>query len=289
MSADADERIARLYGLPPEEFTTERNSLATELRRQGERERADAVKRLRRPTAAAAAVNRLVRAEPDLVEALLGAGGELRQAHRQAASGRGAAQLRAAADAERAAVEALMSQAAQALGWVPGAALAEAMRNTLHAASSDDDARARVAAGTLERELRPVGLGPVPGGGQLGASVEREPPRKGSAKGSGRQSHRSAADATARRADERAVRQRAADHARELKTAAATEMALRRELAAAERALDRAENAYTRAREAAERAAERAKETRKRLREARAGLREAAARRARLERDAPNA
>src|SRR3954453_12284779 len=152
MTPAPDERVARLYGLPLDRFTAERNALAAELSSEGERDAAAAVKALRKPSAAAWAVNQLVRAEPDLVEALLGAGGELRQAHRQAASGRGAAQLRAAAEAERAAVEGLMAHAASVLGRVAPAGLAESMRNTLHAASSDDEARERVATGTLVAE-----------------------------------------------------------------------------------------------------------------------------------------
>src|SRR3954454_3497082 len=96
MTAGADDRMDRLYDLPLSEFTSERNALAAELRASGDHEAAASVKALRKPSAAAWAVNQLVRAEPDLVEALLGAGGELRQAHRQAASGRGAAQLGAA-------------------------------------------------------------------------------------------------------------------------------------------------------------------------------------------------
>src|SRR3954465_7301500 len=149
MTAPTDERVARLYGLPPEDFTAGRNALAAELRAEGDNAGAAAVKALRKPTAGAWAVNQLARAEPDLVEALLGAGGELRQAHRQAASGRGAAQLRAAAEGGRAAVEGLMAHAGSVLGRVPPAGLAESMRNTLHAASSDDEARERVASGTL--------------------------------------------------------------------------------------------------------------------------------------------
>src|SRR3954447_22430132 len=138
------ERAARLYGLPLEEFTPERNALAAELSREGDCEGAAAVRALRKPTAAASAVNQLVRAEPDLVEALLGAGGELRQAHRQAASGRGAAQLRTAAEAERAAVEALVGRAPAALGRPLTAALTDSIRNSLHAASSDDEAREQI-------------------------------------------------------------------------------------------------------------------------------------------------
>src|SRR3954466_9264351 len=158
MTSSRDERIAGLYGLLLEQFTPERNALAAALRVEGDAEGAALVKALRKPTAAAGAVNQLVRAEPDLVEALLGAGGELRQAHRQAASGRGAEQLRAAAEAERAAVDALVARGPAALGRPLTPALAEAMRNSLHAASSDDDARERVRSGTLVTELRPIGL-----------------------------------------------------------------------------------------------------------------------------------
>lgn len=254
MTTPADERIARLYGLPLEEFTAARNALTADLRREGDGESAAAVKALRKPTAAAWAVNQLVRAEPDLVEALLGAGGELRQAHRQAASGRGAAQLRAAAEAERAAVEALMSRVAAVLGRAPGPGLAESIRNALRAASSDDEARERVRTGTLVTELRPVGLGPLPGGSARGRSKGAAP------------------------AKER-------PRAREVRAAAAGEAAQRRELDAATRALERADDAYARAREAADAAAERAMEARRRLREARAGLAEAERQRARLERD----
>src|SRR4051794_31350084 len=109
-----DERIRRLYGLPLDQFTAERNALAAELRSVD-------VKALRKPSAAAWAVNQLVRAEPELVEALLGAGGELRQAHRQAASGKGAQQLRAAAGSERAAVRRPMGRAPAGVGPLPRA------------------------------------------------------------------------------------------------------------------------------------------------------------------------
>ena len=255
MTPRADERIAGLYAVPLEQFTPERNALATELRVSGDAEGAALVKALRKPTAAAWAVNQLVRGEPDLVEALLGAGGELRQAHRQAASGRGSEQLRAAADAERTAVELLVARAAAVLGRPVTPALAESIRNSLHAASSDDTARERVRAGTLVTELRPVGLGPVPAAGTQRSkqAPPKAPPR--------------------------------VDSKRELRAAATEEAALQREFDAAARALARAEESYARAREAAEAAAEREKDARKRMREARSALADAQRRRARLERD----
>jgi hypothetical protein len=260
MTPDRDERVARLYGLPPEEFTAERNALAAELRAEGDGQGAAAVKALRKPTAAAWVVNQLVRSEPDLVEALLGAGGELRQAHRQAASGRGAAQLRAAAGAERAAVEMLLSKASAAIGRPLTPALVDSIRNSLHAASSGDEARELVRTGTLTTELRPVGLGPIPAPGDA--------PRPSRQKATG-------ADAAAAR--------RSAELQKMLKAAKASETALQREVAAAEKALRHAEEVYARAHEAAELAAGRAQEARRRLKEARSGLLDAQRRRADLE------
>lgn len=258
MTAGADERIARLYGLPLEQFTPERNALAVELRLSGDGAGAAHVKALRKPTAAAWAVNQLVRAEPDLVEALLGAGGELRQAHRQAASGRGSEQLRAAAEAERTAVEQLVARAAAVLGRPLTPALAESIRNSLRAASSDDEARECVRTGTLTTELRPVGLGPVAAAGAAAGRAKPDPAQ---------------------------ARPRAADRKKELRAAATEEAALQREFDVAARALARAEESYARAREAAETAAEREKDARKRMREARSALADAQRRRARLERD----
>src|SRR3954447_17285439 len=267
MTPAPDERVARLYGLPLDRFTAERNALAAELSSEGERDAAAAVKALRKPSAAAWAVNQLVRAEPDLVEALLGAGGELRQAHRQAASGKGAEQLRAAGEPERAAVEALMTRAPAVLGRAPSAALAQAMRDTLHAASSNDEARERVASGTLVDARRLVGLGPVPA--SLAAPPARPPSRP----------------VRSVKPQPEAERAQAADHARELKSADAAVNAFQRELDAAARALERADEAYARARDAAEAAAERLKDIRKRHREAKAGLREAQRKAERLRRD----
>jgi hypothetical protein len=272
MTPAPDERIARLYGLPPEAFTPERNALAAELRAEGDSDGAAMVKALRKPTAAASAVNQLVRAEPDLVEALLGAGGELRQAHRQAASGRGSEQLRAAAEAERTAVEQLVAQAAAVLGRPLTPALAESIRNSLRAASSNDEARECVRTGTLTTELRPVGLGPVPAAGARRAKPERTKARPESA-------DRKRASGAEPKSESRA------DCKKELRAAATEEAALQREFDAAARALAKAEESYARAREAAETAAEREKDARKRMREARSALADAQRRRARLERD----
>ena len=62
-SADID----RLYALPREEFTPQRDELAKRLREEGDRDGAAAVKALRKPTIAAWAVNQVQRDRPDEV------------------------------------------------------------------------------------------------------------------------------------------------------------------------------------------------------------------------------
>src|SRR5256885_6345033 len=95
-----DEIADRLYALPPEEFTQARNEAERELRRAGELEQADQVKALRKPAAAAGAVNRLVRSHRAEVEAFLEAAARLRDAQ---VAGKG--DVAAAARAGRGALE----------------------------------------------------------------------------------------------------------------------------------------------------------------------------------------
>jgi hypothetical protein len=137
-----EEIIDRLYELPLEEFTRERNRAERELRRAGEREQAERVKGLRKPTAAAGAVNRLVRSHRDEVEAFLRAAATLRDAQ---FAGKG--DLAPAARAERNALEKLV-----ALGG-------EAARPTLQAAAVDDEVAGELLRARLLREPEPAGFG----------------------------------------------------------------------------------------------------------------------------------
>jgi hypothetical protein len=73
-----DDAAARLYALPLEEFTRERDATARELRRAKERDAAAAVAKLPKPSQAAWAANALARERRDLVDELLAAGDELR-------------------------------------------------------------------------------------------------------------------------------------------------------------------------------------------------------------------
>src|SRR5688500_10521615 len=82
-----EEEVDALYGLPLEEFTKARNELAAELRSRGEREAADWVGALAKPTAAAWAVNQVMRTQRKDARALLAAGERLRKAHEDIAAG----------------------------------------------------------------------------------------------------------------------------------------------------------------------------------------------------------
>src|SRR4051794_25335587 len=132
-----EEVAARLYGLPLEEFTRERDAAARDLRKAKERDAADVVGKLPKPSQASWAANALVRERRDLVDALLDAGDDLREAQDAAVAGKGAEALREAAAAQRAAVDALVA-AAQELrpaGRKPTAQTLERLRTTLTAAA----------------------------------------------------------------------------------------------------------------------------------------------------------
>jgi hypothetical protein len=168
-----------LYGLPMDEFVPARNTLARELRSAGRREEASEVAALRKPSVAAWAVNQLVRTQRKGVDELFEAGDALRAAHDQVLAGRGdAGSLRGAVARERAAVEALAKLAGGLLtseGHELSPTIVDRVSDTLHAAALDDDARAQVRDGRLERELRHVGLGMAPGAAPPRPRSRRKP------------------------------------------------------------------------------------------------------------------
>jgi hypothetical protein len=137
-----EEIIDRLYGLPLAEFTRARNEQASELRKSGQRDAAERVKALRKPTVVAAAVNRLVREHRGEVERFLRAAAALRDAQ---FSGKG--DLAAATKQEHEALESLTRSGG------------EAVRQTLLAAAVDDDAARQLLEARLDQELEPRGFG----------------------------------------------------------------------------------------------------------------------------------
>ena len=99
-----DAVVDGLYALDPGEFVAARNELARRLRKEGQKQLAGEVAKLRRPSPAAWAVNQLARRHGDELERLVRAGEELRAAQERALAGGAPAELRQATRARREAV-----------------------------------------------------------------------------------------------------------------------------------------------------------------------------------------
>jgi hypothetical protein len=159
---ELDSEIDKLYGVPLDEFVHDRDELAKRLRREGEREAADQIKKLRKPSAGAWALNQAVRRRRKETDALLAAGERLRAAHESLMSGGDQAELRDAMREERELASGL-ADCAEAIAsetGKSGPALRERVRSTLHAAAVDEEAREELARGRFVREREAVGLGP---------------------------------------------------------------------------------------------------------------------------------
>jgi hypothetical protein len=211
---DLDQELDRLYGVAPDQFVKERDALAARLRQAHQTEAAAAVAKLRKPPAVASAVNRLARAEPKAVAALLDAAERLRKAQERALGGAGGAPevAQAAAD-ERARVRDLVAAARRLDPPVPAAAV-ERLGQTLRAAAAGDaDTRKQLEHGRLTGEVQVAGF-------EAFAGVKVAPRRSASPR---RDDDAAAARAARERLKElRAEARKLAASAREAERAAAT-------------------------------------------------------------------
>jgi hypothetical protein len=168
-----EDEIDRLYGLPLGEFVTARNELARTLRKEGDREAAELVKGLAKPTVSAWAVNQLARREPGGVRRLLACGDRLRKAQTALLKGGSPDELRQASEMVRDAVAELTPTARRILES-PSDAVLDRIAETLRSAAVAEDGRELLERGRLDRDVESVGFGPLP------ASLpERRPPAKG--------------------------------------------------------------------------------------------------------------
>ena len=209
---ELDSEIDRLYGVPLDEFVRERDELAKRLRREGQRETADEVKRLRKPSVGAWALNQAVRRRRKETDALLAAGKRLREAHEALLSGGDSAALRDAMQEERGLASGL-ADCAEAIAsetGKSGPALRERARSTLHAATVDEEAREELARGRFVREREAVGLGPFGAGAAPPAGPRAKRDRSGGRKREPAKRDRSAAarEEAAREREEAAARER---------------------------------------------------------------------------------
>jgi len=159
--------VAELFRAEPERFVAERDELAKRLRADGREEAAKAVKALRKPTAAAWALNQLASREPAALEALFETGRALRAAQQAAMTGTGGDALVTASGERRAAV-ATLTRAAKAIlddAGHRGASNVDTLASALEIASTDPASGASLAAGTLEKMPAPspdLGFGDMP-------------------------------------------------------------------------------------------------------------------------------
>lgn len=160
----SEERLDELYREHPDGFVAGRNALAKELRAAGQRDEAERVRKLRRPSAAAWLINRAALTAPKSVAEFAEASERLEQAQARALEGDddGASGWRAAAERERAAAAAVLETATRAAadaGHKAGQRALELVDETLRAAAADAELRERVVRGRVERERSAATLG----------------------------------------------------------------------------------------------------------------------------------
>jgi hypothetical protein len=157
-----EKELDSLFAAPLDEFVAERDALAKRLRADGDREAADRVKALRKPSAAVWAVNQLARRQQKDYRALLQAGDRLREAQEQVLGGESPETLQEAAAAERQLVERLTEKGRAVLevaGHSPTEAMVRRVNGTLHAAATRPDLREAAESGRLEHEEETSGFG----------------------------------------------------------------------------------------------------------------------------------
>lgn len=156
-----DEELLRsaaldLYAAPPAAFIAARNERGKVLRGDGHSDVAKLVAAFKKPSAGADAVNRLVRQDDELVQAVIELGARLRSAQADPVAG----ELRAL-DQERRALVARARAAAERDDDSATAATLDHVEQTVWAAVVDATAAAVVLAGALVRPLSPGGFGEV--------------------------------------------------------------------------------------------------------------------------------
>ena len=144
---DLDSVADELYALPPEDFTAARDAAAKQALDPA---LTKAIKTLRRPTAAAHAVNRIARDDPDSIDTLLDIGEQLRAAM---AGSKG--DVRRLTEERRELIGSLVSPDLPAV-------VREEVTATLEAATAEPRLGHAVRSGRLVKPLRYAGFGAMP-------------------------------------------------------------------------------------------------------------------------------
>jgi hypothetical protein len=217
---DLNQIVDELYGLAPTEFTARRDHLSAQAKKAGDRDLAAAVKALRRPSAAAYAVNLMARTRGDRIDALIELGGQMKAAQ-DALSGEGLRALGRQRSQLIHAVTQEVRRVAHDAGHPVSEAAAREIESTLEAAFADSWAGQAVRQGRLVRALERAGLGPADLEGAVAGSLA---PPSGPAR-SAKTKPTGGADAEAPRARAAAEAAEAADRADEQATETAEQLA----------------------------------------------------------------
>jgi hypothetical protein len=241
--------VEELYGAAPADFMRLRTEAAKQARDAGDKELAEAIGKLRKPSRSAWVLNQLVRAEPEAVNQLLTLGEQLRAAEK----GLKGADLRRLSSQRGETVEALVQSALQASGiQAPDADLRREIEETLTAALAEPSVAESLRTGALVKPAAWSGFGvaaaedlaavpPTPAPVEEGQPVSG-PDRGRTAKVAAAEERRAEAEAALVEAEQEVV-----EAEREVKR-------LRKELEAAQATYERVSRAASSARKRAEQA-----------------------------------
>ncbi len=157
---DLDKAVGELYGLHPDEFLGARRTLAAQAKADKETGLAKAIDSIRKPTAAAWAINQLVRARPAAIERLVELAAELHEAQEKMDGGA----LKTLSRERTKLVDELVrstSEVAEEAGGALSVPVANQVRETFVAALATTAAAEAVGSGQLTRALSYAGFGDV--------------------------------------------------------------------------------------------------------------------------------
>jgi hypothetical protein len=238
-----------LYGLVPGEFVAARDAAAKGAREDGDRDLADRVKALRKPSVGAWLADKLVRDQPAELDELL----DLGQAMREARDALDGERLRSMSRQRHPIVRALIERAA-ALAEQDGQRAPDPARReletTLDASLADEHAADALRTGRLVRGLASTGLEPVDVTDAIAVPDARAPGRRAkprTGRAADKTPNKSAGrGATQQQAKQQAARERAVTDAEAAVDAAEKDRAQREdELRSAQAALDDARERVT--------------------------------------------
>lgn len=157
---ELDQAVGELYGLHPDQFLTARRELAAQAKADKDVGLAKAIESVRKPTAAAWAINQLVRQRPADIERLVQLATKLHDAQEKMDG----VALKTLSRERSALVEDLVratAEVAEVAGGSVSAPVATQVRETFVAALATTDAAEAVGSGQLTRALSYAGFGDV--------------------------------------------------------------------------------------------------------------------------------